>query len=100
MTEKNQYRLQTLLPAVSVGLLTMAFILAKTGRDALFFQGKGLLQMPTAAAWLWLTRNLRTDLAGESSAAPAVAPVREGEIDCVRFPEQCPCTTEWGKGIR
>ena len=58
------------------------------------------LLLPTAAAWLWLTRNLRTDLAGESSAAPAVAPVREGEIDCVRFPEQCPCTTEWGKGIR
>ena len=56
--------------------------------------------LPTATAWLWLTRNLRMDLAGESSAAPAVAPVREGEIDCVRFPEQCPCTTEWGKGIR
>lgn len=48
MTEKNEYRLQTLLPAVSVGLLTVAFILAKTGRDALFFRGKGLFQLPTA----------------------------------------------------
>jgi len=47
MTEKNQYRLQTLLPALSLGLLTAAFIIAKTGRDALFFQGSGgLLQLP------------------------------------------------------
>ena len=48
MTEKNDYRLHTLLPAISVGLLTLAFILAKTGRDALFFQDRGLLQLPTA----------------------------------------------------
>ncbi|MGH7771276.1 MAG: hypothetical protein ACREQA_03485 [Candidatus Binatia bacterium] len=48
MTEKKEYRLETLLPAISVGLLTLAFILAKTGRDALFFQGRGLLQLPTA----------------------------------------------------
>ena len=24
---------------------------------------------------------------------------RQVEIDCVRFPDQCPCTTELGKGI-
>jgi hypothetical protein len=24
----------------------------------------------------------------------------EQEADCVRFPEQCPCTTELGKGVR
>lgn len=52
--------------------------------------------LPTAAVWLWLTHNLRTDLAREPSAAPAC----EHEIDCVRFPDQCPCTTEWGKGIQ
>lgn len=46
--EKTDYFFQTLLPAMSVGLLTMALILAKTGRDALFFQGRGLFQLPMA----------------------------------------------------
>ena len=44
----NNYRLHTLLPAISTGLLTFSFILAKTGRDALFFQGQGLFQLPMA----------------------------------------------------
>jgi ATP/ADP translocase len=48
MTSGDQERLRTLLPALVVGLLTLAFILAKTGRDALFFQGRGLLQLPMA----------------------------------------------------
>ncbi|MBI4528641.1 MAG: hypothetical protein HY695_33005 [Deltaproteobacteria bacterium] len=40
-------RRQTLVPALTLGLLTAAFITAKTGRDALFFQGSGgLLQLP------------------------------------------------------
>jgi hypothetical protein len=40
-------RLRTVLPSVSLGLTTAAFIIAKTGRDALFFQGSnGLLQLP------------------------------------------------------
>ena len=47
MAETNQARLQTLLPALSLGFTTAAFIIAKTGRDALFFQGGGgLLQLP------------------------------------------------------
>src|SRR5918996_4103271 len=47
MLETRQARLQTLLPALSLGLLTSGFIIAKTGRDALFFQGSGgLLQLP------------------------------------------------------
>jgi hypothetical protein len=38
---------RTLLPALTLGLTTLAFIMAKTGRDALFFQGSGgLLQLP------------------------------------------------------
>ena len=38
---------RTLLPAVALGLTTLAFIVAKTGRDALFFQGNGgLLRLP------------------------------------------------------
>lgn len=48
VTKEKNYYLETLLPSISVGLLTLAFILAKTGRDALFFQGKGLFQLPTA----------------------------------------------------
>jgi ATP/ADP translocase len=40
-------RERTILPALALGLTTLAFIVAKTGRDALFFQGSGgLLQLP------------------------------------------------------
>src|SRR6476660_470006 len=47
MADTNKERLQTLLPALALGLLTAAFIIAKTGRDALFFQGSGgLLRLP------------------------------------------------------
>lgn len=47
MTEKTDDRLKTLFPALALGLTTLAFIIAKTGRDALFFQGSGgLLQLP------------------------------------------------------
>ncbi len=41
-------RLRTILPACSLGLLTAAFVVAKTGRDALFFQDKGIFQLPVA----------------------------------------------------
>jgi hypothetical protein len=41
-------RLQILLPGLGLFLLTAAFIIAKTGRDALFFQGKGIFQLPVA----------------------------------------------------
>src|SRR6266481_5239929 len=47
MADTNKERLQTWFPALALGLLTAAFIIAKTGRDALFFQGSGgLLQLP------------------------------------------------------
>jgi ATP/ADP translocase len=47
MMENREARLRTLLPAFGLGLTTLAFIVAKTGRDALFFQGSaGLLQLP------------------------------------------------------
>ena len=46
MTASFQDR-RTFLPALALGLTTLAFIVAKTGRDALFFQGSGgLLQLP------------------------------------------------------
>jgi ATP/ADP translocase len=45
--ENRDARRRTLLPAFGLGLTTLAFIVAKTGRDALFFQGSaGLLQLP------------------------------------------------------
>jgi ATP/ADP translocase len=45
--ENRDARLRTLLPAFGLGLTTLAFIVAKTGRDALFFEGSGgLLQLP------------------------------------------------------
>ena len=47
MTPEDHQKLQTRLPALTLGLTTAAFIIAKTGRDALFFQGSaGLLQLP------------------------------------------------------
>ena len=47
MIENREARLRTLLLALTLGLATAAFIIAKTGRDALFFQGSGgLLQLP------------------------------------------------------
>jgi hypothetical protein len=28
-----------------------------------------------------------------------IKPTAEPAIDCERFPDQCPCTTELGKGV-
>jgi ATP/ADP translocase len=50
----------------------------------------------TVAVWLLITQTLRAQIRKESverTPAPAV------DIDCERFPDQCPCTTELGKGI-
>ncbi|MGH7810991.1 MAG: hypothetical protein ACREP5_12000, partial [Candidatus Binatia bacterium] len=47
MIDKIRAPINTLLPGLALGLATLAFIVAKTGRDALFFQGSGgLLQLP------------------------------------------------------
>jgi len=48
VTSSSDDRLKTVYPALALGLLTAAFIIAKTGRDALFFQGKGIFQLPVA----------------------------------------------------
>jgi hypothetical protein len=45
--------------------------------------------------WLIVTQRLRVQV----KSAPAEAEVREIELDCERFPDQCPCTTELGKDI-
>src|SRR5688500_6703145 len=47
MTPRKQADLAIVSLALALGLTTLAFIIAKTGRDALFFQGSGgLLQLP------------------------------------------------------
>lgn len=52
MINSGDDRLKTLYPALALGLLTAAFIIAKTGRDALFFQGQGVFQLPVATITL------------------------------------------------
>jgi hypothetical protein len=52
VNDSREDRLKILYPALALGLLTAAFIIAKTGRDALFFQGKGIFQLPVATITL------------------------------------------------
>ena len=52
MNNSRSDRFKTLYPALALGITTTAFIIAKTGRDALFFQGKGILQLPVATMTL------------------------------------------------
>jgi hypothetical protein len=46
--------------------------------------------------WLLITQKLRIQVK-QDAAKPQTA--REPEIECARFPDQCPCTTELGKGV-
>jgi len=48
MPTTNSDRQKIFFPGLAIGLTTLAFIVAKTGRDALFFQGRGILQLPIA----------------------------------------------------
>lgn len=47
-------------------------------------------------AWLLITQRLRTQVKRD---APRRRPTPAESIECERFPDQCPCTTEMGKGI-
>jgi len=49
--------------------------------------------LATVIVWLVITQKLRVQVKQEAGKA------RAPEIDCERFPDQCPCTTELGKGI-
>jgi len=53
MTDTDRQR--TLYPALCLGILTAAFIIVKTGRDALFFQGKGIFHLPVAIMMITAT---------------------------------------------
>jgi ATP/ADP translocase len=52
--------------------------------------------LATVALWLVITQRLRTQVQKEAGEGRDAA-VRD--IECERFPDQCPCTTELGKGI-
>jgi membrane protein implicated in regulation of membrane protease activity len=52
--------------------------------------------LATVAIWLVITQKLRTQVK-QAVGEPKVIPVTD--VECERFPDQCPCTTELGKGI-
>ena len=54
------------------------------------------LILATVASWLVITQRLRVQGAQGNSPSPATSP---RDIECERFPDQCPCTTELGKGV-
>jgi len=54
------------------------------------------LTLATVISWLVITQKLRVQIRKEPASSPAQ---RAAEIDCERFPDQCPSTTELGKGI-
>lgn len=86
--------------AEAIGALALLFWLKRLAQQ-------GAIPMPldtrwitwiilvTVAAWLYITQKLREKVKKDPEAARAAAV----EIDCERFPDQCPCTTELGKGI-
>jgi ATP/ADP translocase len=54
------------------------------------------MTLATVIAWLAITQKLGVQIKKDPGASQAR---RELELDCERFPDQCPCTTELGKGI-
>ena len=46
--------------------------------------------------WLLITQKLSTQIKHEKGR---VEPTQAEGIECERFPDQCPCTTELGKGV-
>jgi ATP/ADP translocase len=49
--------------------------------------------LASVALWLVITQKLRIQVKKEARITPVQ------DVDCERFPDQCPCTTELGKGI-
>jgi ATP/ADP translocase len=54
--------------------------------------------LATVAAWLFITRRLGVQIKQEQGDSRTAA-VRTKDVECERFPDQCPCTTELGKGV-
>ena len=87
--------------AEAIGAVAILLWLKQTAPD-------GVLPMPldtnwigwatlaTVAVWLLITQRMRVQIK-EDRVERKAPPSRD--IDCERFPDQCPCTTELGKGI-
>ena len=54
------------------------------------------LLLVTVAVWLFDTRKLRVQVKSEAASIKSMS---SDDVDCARFPDQCPCTTELGKGV-
>jgi ATP/ADP translocase len=52
--------------------------------------------LTTVVIWLVVTQKLRVQAAQEKRVGQ---PGAAKEMECERFPDQCPCTTELGKGV-
>jgi AAA family ATP:ADP antiporter len=50
----SDYKSRTCYPILAVGLSMVAFIVIKTGRDAVFFQDRGLFELPQAYVYIAL----------------------------------------------
>jgi ATP/ADP translocase len=83
---------------VAVGLYFWVQRVAPGGvvTEALDTSWMAWLTLATVIAWLVITQKLRVQI--RKVPAPT-GTQRVPEIDCERFPDQCPCTTELGKGI-
>ena len=51
--------------------------------------------LATVVVWLGITQKLRQQTLQKTPTAGTL----EVDIECERFPDQCPCTTELGKGV-
>ena len=56
----------------------------------------GWFNLATVAIWLVIIQKLRTQVKKEVGEAKVT---QVQDVECERFPDQCPCTTELGKGI-
>jgi hypothetical protein len=54
------------------------------------------LTLATAVVWLGIAQKLRQQTLQEKTPTAGTPVV---DIECERFPDQCPCTTELGKGV-
>lgn len=87
--------------AEAIGALGILFWLKQAVPD-------GMIKMPldtrwiswvllvTVGVWLLVTRKLRVQVKSEAASIKAMS---SDDVDCERFPDQCPCTTELGKGV-
>jgi ATP/ADP translocase len=56
----------------------------------------GWTTLATVAVWLFITQKMRIEIKKDRGEIRLTA---EPDNDCERFPDQCPCTTELGKGV-